>query len=273
VGVAALLTGRAARFPQDRLAAVVDQIAALRPEHLLITGDFTTTALPSEFAAMRVVLAPLLRAVRQVTVVPGNHDRYTQASVRGRLFEKTFAEFLPKPEFPWIKHLDDETVVLGLDPCRAHVSATGYLPPAQLDAARALLSGEPRRRILVACHYPVDVPAGFEKILRSKRLVNADLLVNWLREIGPHLYCCGHIHALWAFHPPSVPNQLCLNPGAPLMRSEAGDPPPGFLEIELADRAVRVVHHGWDGAGAESGWRVTRLADEQLFFTESAASV
>ena len=43
-------------------------------------------------------------------------------------------------------------------------------------------------------------------------MINAAEVRDWLGGIGPHLYCCGHVHAAWAFRPPTIPNQLCLNP-------------------------------------------------------------
>ena len=62
---------------------------------------------------------------------------------------------------------------------------------------------------------------------------NAPRSRDWLGGIGPHLYCCGHVHAAWASRPPDVPGQLCLNAGAPLLRDPTGLRPPGFLEIDL----------------------------------------
>ena len=62
---------------------------------------------------------------------------------------------------------------------------------------------------------------------------NAEDVARWLAGIGPHLYCCGHVHAAWAFVPDAIPGQLCLNAGAPLLRDPTGLRPPGFLEIVL----------------------------------------
>ncbi len=56
---------------------LVDRVNSLRPDHILITGDLTTTALPSEFRAARAALADWLDDPARVTIVPGNHDRYT----------------------------------------------------------------------------------------------------------------------------------------------------------------------------------------------------
>lgn len=249
VGMVELLTGRSRRFRLERLHAVVARVLGLAPDHVLITGDLTTTALPDEFRAARAALADLLIDSARVTVIPGNHDRYTTGSVRYRQFEEWFGVFAPPGPYPWLRPLDDQTAILGLDATRSHISAQGYLPPEQLERARALVA-DPQarpRRLIVANHYPVVAPAAYAAELAPKRLKNTAEVGRWLATLGPHLHCCGHVHAAWAFVPGIIPNQLCLNAGAPLLRDPTGLRPPGFLEIVLKDQDVSVVQHAWAG--------------------------
>ncbi|MDG3006598.1 metallophosphoesterase family protein [Paludisphaera mucosa] len=250
VGMAALLLGRARRFRMERLRQVVERVESLAPDHVLITGDLTTTALAEEFALAFEALRPLLRSPERATVVPGNHDRYTRGSARGRRFERSFGPFLGGETFPWLRFVADRTAVLALDPSRPHLSARGRLPAAQLAAARELWEANRADvdRLVVACHYPIAAPPGLEEELAWKRLENADELTAWLATIGPHLYCCGHVHHAWAFTPPALPDEVCLNAGAPLLLDRRGDDPPGFLEIVLDGGDVAVTHHGWTGA-------------------------
>jgi 3',5'-cyclic AMP phosphodiesterase CpdA len=264
IGTASLLAGRARRFRLERLDSVVARVREIAADHLLITGDLTTTALPAEFQDARDALADLLVDPSRVTVIPGNHDRYTDGSVRYRQFEKYFGMFAPSEVFPWLRRLDPDTSILGLDPTRAHISARGFLPPAQLAKARALLAEQtnPPRRLIVASHYPVYAPLSHAAELKPKRIRNDTEVANWLGTLGPHLYCCGHVHAAWAFRPPALPNQLCLNSGAPLLRDPTGLRPPGFLEIELHDRDVSVLHHAWVG----DAWEVRPLHQDPAFF-------
>jgi len=265
VGTFSLLAGRAARFRLDRLAAVVARARDLRPDHFLITGDLTTTALSAEFQQAREALAEILVDPARTTVIPGNHDRYTAGSVRHHKFEQFFGAFAPSQTYPWIRHLDPETVILGLDPTRSHISAKGLLPVAQFARARDLIADlpAPPRRLIVACHYPVAAPPTYVQELASKRMRNADEVGRWLATLGPHLYCCGHVHAAWAFKPASIPGQLCLNSGAPLLRDPTGQRPPGFLEIELHDTSVSVLHHAWvDNAT----WEIKPLLQDPAFF-------
>ena len=59
LGMASLLVRRARRFRLERAHEVVDRVLSLEPDHILITGDLTTTALPAEFRAARTALGAL----------------------------------------------------------------------------------------------------------------------------------------------------------------------------------------------------------------------
>ncbi|MFO0956295.1 MAG: metallophosphoesterase [Isosphaeraceae bacterium] len=264
-----LLGGRANLFDLLRLDEVIARAADLRPDHVLITGDLTTMAMSSEFREARRRLAPLLGDPSRATVLPGNHDRTTGYSAYSRRFERFFGAFQPAPDFPWLRWLDDDTAILGLDPTRPRVTAKGKIPDRQLAAARQLLENpatRPRRPI-IACHYPAAAPSPLDIELARKRMVNQAAVRRWLGGIGPHLYCCGHVHAAWAFHPESIPGELCLNSGAPLQKDPSGLRPPGFLEIVLDDRCVSVTHHAWE----HGGWSARPLVIDPAFFPPSPA--
>jgi 3',5'-cyclic AMP phosphodiesterase CpdA len=262
-GMASLVLGRASRFRLERIPELVEHVQKLRADHILVTGDLTTTALPGEFRAARAALAECLTDPARVTIIPGNHDRYTLYAHHSRRFERFFGDFSPERSYPWLRRLDADTAILGLDPTRSGISASGKLPRKQLFSARAILSNAgPIARLVIACHYPVAVPPRFEREYAHKSLVNRAGLTEWLRAIGPHVFCCGHVHAAWAYQPDQVPGQLCLNAGAPLLRDKTGLRPPGFLEITLDGHAVIVHHHAWTG----DAWDVRRLFEARDFF-------
>lgn len=271
IGMLELVTRRARKFKLERLHDVVERIQSLQPDHLVITGDLTTTALPAEFQDARAALAPLLVDRERVSVVPGNHDRYTSGSVRYHLFEEIFGEFAPAREYPWLRSLDAETAILGLDATRSHISATGRLPDPQFSTARRLLEDPASRpsRLIVACHYPVLAPPTYQAELAAKRLKNAPEVQQWLATLGPHVFCCGHVHAAWAFVPRDLPNQLCLNAGSPLLRDPTGLRPPGFLEITLHGSAIAVVHHAWVG----HHWETRAMFQDPSFFAARSSTL
>lgn len=263
VGVTALVLGRAGRFRLDRVRSLVERVREIRPDHILITGDLTTTALDSEYRAAREELAEWLQPGK-VSVIPGNHDRYTGESLRAHRFEAYFGEFAPRPTYPWIRSLDDRTAILALDPTRPALTAHGALPVSQLVEAKRLLTDSARHsdRLIVACHYPLAAPAEYANDLERKSLRNASDVRDWLAGVGRHLYCCGHVHAAWAFIPADLPDQLCLNAGSPLFRDPKRRALPGFLEILLDGRDVRVNHHAWTG----ESWTVNQLWNAPGFF-------
>jgi Icc-related predicted phosphoesterase len=264
LGTASLFLGRGRRFRLERVPDLIERVQSLDSDHLLITGDLTTTALPGEFHHAKTALSALLHDPAKVTIIPGNHDRYTLRAHRSRRFEHYFGAFAPAGQYPWLRAIDGRTAILGLDPTRAGVSARGMLPHRQLLAAPGLVETvNGSTNLVVACHYPVAAPPDYERNLARKPIVNAAALVEWLRTIGPHVYCCGHVHAAWAFRPPNIPNQLCLNPGAPLMRDRSGRSFPGFLEITIEEGDVRVDHHYWTGAS----WEAKLLCCEVGFFS------
>ncbi len=263
LGTASLFLGRARRFRLERAPELVKRVSSLDPDHILITGDLTTTALPGEFRAARSVLAAWLKDAERVTIIPGNHDRYTIRAHRSRRFEHFFGKFSPQHAYPWLRRLDDRTAILGLDPTRPFISARGKLPGHQLERAREILrESGPIPRLLIACHYPVAVPLQYQHDYARKPLDNANELAGWLSSIGPHLFCCGHVHAVWVHRPERIPNQLCLNPGAPLFRDRTGRHPPGFLEVTLDGPDVSVVHHGW----VAGEWETEELDHTSGFF-------
>jgi hypothetical protein len=275
LGMMELLMGRARLFQLDRLAEVVDRASSLKPDHILITGDLTTTALPSEFCEALRLLGPLLTDPARVSVLPGNHDRTTNRSFRSRRFETAFGDFMPALTFPWLRRLDHDTLILGLNPTRPRFSPRGRLPADQLAAAGAMIAN-PRTRpktLIVACHYPVAAPVRYQRELFHKRMDNERAIRSWLVGIGPHLYCCGHVHAAWAFQPPALPNQICLNAGAPLLRDPTGLRLPGFLEIQLEAGAVTVIHQAWSGSGWKAVPMLQSISLSRLDQTISASIV
>lgn len=270
IGMVGLVVRRARKFRLERLHAVVERVRSLDPDHIVITGDLTTTALGDEFRSARSALADLLADPERVTVIPGNHDRYTAGAMRNRHFEEWFGEFAPARHYPWLRHLDGDTAIMGLDATRSHIAPTGRLPEEQLNRARALVPDHSLRprRLIVACHYPVAAPPVYARELAKKRMKNAAEVKAWLSKIGPHLFCCGHVHAAWGFVPHDLPNQLCLNSGAPLLRDPTGLRPPGFLEIVLHDRDVSVDHHAWLG----TEWSIRPLYQDPVFFDPAPTS-
>jgi 3',5'-cyclic AMP phosphodiesterase CpdA len=262
LGMANLVLNRARKYRMETMGAVVDRIRALGPDHVLVTGDLTTTSLEEEFAACRAQLDALSPTAATFTVIPGNHDRYTRDAARGRVFERYFGDCAPAAEYPWLKPLAEGTAVLGLDPTRPNpISAEGVVSREQLERAAALLDQARPERLIVACHYPVALPVGIVE-RRGHGLRGVAMLQEFLNRYGPSLYCHGHVHTAWAFTPQSLPATLCVDSGAALRRRRAPGVTASLVEIVLAGTDVEVRRHRL----RTGGWEAETLAAVPAFF-------
>ena len=253
-GTASLILSRARKFRMEIMPGVLERVREVKPDHILITGDLTTTSLEEEFRAAHRALSTLACNPSSLTIIPGNHDRYTRGATRGRLFEKYFGEYSPAGGYPWLKWLACDTAILGLDACRPRrISARGRIGAGQLEKAQELLDGShPEiKRLLIACHYPAALPAGVTDP-RGHGLEGREHLQRFLARQAPHLYFHGHIHTAWAFTPDGLPRTLCLNPGAVLKRNIQKEEQASMLEITLHDEGVEVKRH----VMSRNSWKV-----------------
>jgi 3',5'-cyclic AMP phosphodiesterase CpdA len=172
---------------------------------MVLSGDLTAYALEEEFAGARLALAPLAENPTRLSVIPGNHDRYTPGSRRQSRFERHFGHLLQSdwPEYcregpyPFVRVLGEEAVVVGLNSARAPAVpgfSFGKVGTAQLSALEALL-GDHRlgnRAVLVAVHHAPLTARGRPDRLHHG-LWDADRLLRLLP--GPRFAVLfGHIH-------------------------------------------------------------------------------
>src|SRR5690349_13117861 len=88
---------RRSKHSEGLLEAAVDAINRAGYEHVVVTGDLTNLSLDGEFRRAHALLARLSGGRDRVTILPGNHDVYTQEAASEQRFERRFADFLPDP--------------------------------------------------------------------------------------------------------------------------------------------------------------------------------
>ena len=164
LGTASLLLGRGRRFRLERVPELVERVRSLDADHILITGDLTTTALPAEFHHARTALADLLDDPARVTIIPGNHDRYTLRAHRSRRFEHYFGVFSPEGPYPWLRRLDSRDGDPGSRPDAGRRSRRAGSCRTRSCWMRRASSRRPTEstNLVVACHYPVAAPPEYE---------------------------------------------------------------------------------------------------------------
>lgn len=188
---------------KDTLRQIADDARTV--DHLVVSGDLTAYAMESEFQGAREALSQWADHPARLTVIPGNHDRYTPAALHGRLFEKYFGgliasdlpEYAVEDGFPFVRLLGERDAVIGL--CSARVPAVpgfsfGTIGKKQLEALAGLVQ-DPRlagRAVLVAVHHaPFKEDGSPDKPLHG--LTDAKALLALLPG-GRFAVLHGHIH-------------------------------------------------------------------------------
>jgi len=238
--------GRLRRFAgvEQRIARLVDQVLSLAPDRVLLSGDLTALGDESELRHARALLQPFI-AAGLLVVVPGNHDRYTDA--RGRAFELVFRDLLTSdlPEladangYPFVKLVGERHAVVGLDSTRvkgwSHY-VVGRLGPGQLRGlARALDHPLLRNRtVLLLVHHGPAGPSGrFD--WNESGLLDAPALLRTIRH-RPVVLLHGHSHHRF-WHRAQAGRPHLIGAGSSTER-------PGFWELQVEDhRALEAVAH------------------------------
>ncbi len=257
LGLSNLVLRRGRRFRCEALPSLLAAIAEDGADHLVVSGDLTTTALDSEFEDFRSTFGAWLGDPSRTTLVPGNHDRYTRRAVREKTFERYFSIHCEHGNFPFRKELAPGLALIGFDPCRANpFSARGMATPEGLEALAQLLdheSSRTTRALLFVCHYPAEAPPKHQRRLKGHDLINATDLLAPFRDFPiPTFWLHGHIHHPWTLRSSIAPNLTYLNPGAPILRREG--------RISLGRWLL-----DWDGRELHAEWRSLPDAASELW--------
>ena len=181
------------RHSPDILAAIVADVQAQAPDHIVVTGDLTNFSTPAEFAAAQAWLQDLAPA-DALTVSPGNHD-----ALAGRGGPERFALWRPwlgdeDPNlFPNVRVRGPVAVInlCSAIPTALHL-AQGELGDAQLQRLEHLLEQFRRQGLyrVVLLHHP----PGAAVVASRKSLRDRSRLAQVLARQGAELVLHGHAH-------------------------------------------------------------------------------
>lgn len=171
------------------LEALVTDVRAHAPDHIVVTGDITNFSLPEEFRRAAVWLEALAPP-GQLSLVPGNHDALVpvaEADGLGRWSAWTHSG----GGWPYV-HRREGVALIGLNSAlpTAPLLASGCVGTEQLERLGSLLTeeGAAGRLRIVLLHHPVAQGA----ISRRKALADAAELRGVLEEAGAELVLHGH---------------------------------------------------------------------------------
>ena len=201
VGAMNLLLRRRWQFPPERARRLVQQIDRMAWDHLVVSGDLTQLGLPREFRLALHAMTPwLLRGPERVTIVPGNHDRYTPDDVAPGPFDEAFARFAPEgPERFTAKRLNDTWWLAAWDSAvpQPVFIASGLVAAETLRATERWLASLPKgARVVLVNHYPLHFP-DWHPPRTLHELINLADVQAWFARQPIELYLHGHVHHNW----------------------------------------------------------------------------
>lgn len=227
------------------------------PALVVVSGDLTQRARPSQFRAARTFLDSL---ERPVVWVPGNHDVPLY-----RLWERFLAPF-----WMWKRHFAPECVqgfaaasvaIVAVNTAHGWTTKNGRVRRGDLVRVRAEFAAAPPGafRILVAHHPLLSAPDfGSEPPARG----GAEL-VRVARDMEVELVLSGHLH--WtSLVPRTSGSPALLHAGTSASRRGRG-PEKGICSLnllEVSEERIDIDHHAWR-PGDESftpvrSWRLPR---------------
>jgi 3',5'-cyclic AMP phosphodiesterase CpdA len=142
---------------EDRIARLLDDADAQSVDHVLCSGDITAMSYDDEFARCARLYGDRLEQPARYTVIPGNHDRYTVASVEEKRFERHFGKLAaPGDNYPALKRIAPGVVLVMLDVSRPTLyDSSGFCGETQRRALEAILTDASLKDefVILTLHY------------------------------------------------------------------------------------------------------------------------
>lgn len=220
---------------------LVSAMTALKPDHVLFSGDFTALATEKEFSQAREILGDWADSPDRFSAVPGNHDRYTAGSIRARRYERHFGHLLQSdlPDlqtdsgFPFVRFLGNAAAVVGIDTTRLAPLpglSFGEVRPAELHCLDSLLHSDAlqRRHVMLLMHHAPFGPRG-RPDTPTHGLWRLARFLKVVRQHPRLTILCGHIHRRYDLAADETHPRI-LNPGSGTLHNG-----PGFYVMDLDD--------------------------------------
>ncbi len=173
------------QFLQDKFNVLKDELDALNPDVIVITGDLTNEGLVKEYEKCKTLLAGL--HAKKIIVISGNHDYRNTGYL---LFKKFFP-------FETINELSDDVVLVTLGTARPdrNDGEVGYRQHLWLE--RTMQKHKDKVKILAMHHHLIAIPdTGSDQ----QTVVDAGDVLRSIMNSNVDLVLCGHKHRPWVWN-------------------------------------------------------------------------
>lgn len=225
---------------------VRETVSDLRPDVLVVSGDFTQRARAWQFKAARAFLDVL---PQPQLIVPGNHD-VPLHNVIARFFNplRKYRRHMTDDLRP--SYVDEEIALIGTDTTRSFTIGGGGIRKRELHRIRHLLKdlAPSLVRILVA-HHPFDEPHAGAAFGRARPGPEA---VEQLAGDGVDVFLTGHLHVTFAGPTAKRYNiggrsAIIVEAGTATSTRVRGEPN-AFNLLRVQRQAITVEHRVWEAS-------------------------
>ncbi len=181
------------QFREEIFEKVIDEVNALKPDTVVITGDLTNEGLVTEYEKCKDLVSKL--NVDKVIAISGNHDYRNTGYL-------VFKKYFP---FQTINELSDDVVLVTLGTARPdrNEGEVGYRQTMWLE--RTMKKYEDKITILAMHHHLIGIPdTGSERVT----ILDAGDVLRTILDTNVDLVLCGHKHRpwIWRFNNLSIVN-------------------------------------------------------------------
>ncbi|GGE69569.1 metallophosphoesterase family protein [Massilia psychrophila] len=246
------------RVDDALLAPLREQIEAIGPDVVVVSGDLTQRAKSAEFGAARAYLDTL---PGPQIIVPGNHD-ISLYNVFRRFVQplKRYKRYITDDLDPI--HVDGEIAVLGINTARSLTFKDGRINKEQVAKMHQELAGlDPAITRIVVTHHPFDLPRNAKDADLVER---APMAMAAFAECGVDLLLAGHLHLSHADstaerYPFSEYAALVIQAGTATSTRARGEVN-SFNAIRVEPARVEVDRYSWDVQAA----RFSKISTESF---------
>lgn len=236
-------------FGRADLATVrplVEAIERIQPNLVVVSGDLTQRARPSQFREARRFLDLL---PQPQLIVPGNHD-VPLLNVAARFLTPlaNYRRFITTDLEPCF--IDDEMAVQGLNTARSFTWKNGRINAAQVATVRRRFEAlSPGVVKIVVTHHPLDLPSRFG----DEHLVGrATELMPTLAQCGVDVFLAGHYHIshtgdTTTRYPIDSYSALVVQAGTTTSSRLRAEEPNAFNLLHVAANEIVVDRFTWRG--------------------------
>jgi 3',5'-cyclic AMP phosphodiesterase CpdA len=237
----------------DRLVEAVETtVADLKPDLVVVSGDFTQRARTEQFKEACRFLERLRDGGHEVLGVPGNHDvplydvlrRFLSPLARYRRYiDETLCPFI---ELPGV-------AVLGINTARSLTFKDGRINKDQVEFIRESFARTPSEamRVLVT-HHPLFALTVGDEVERA--IGRQEMALDAIQDAGVDMLLAGHNH-----HASSQDaSDLVTRAGGALViqagtatSTRVREQDQSFNTIEIVEAGVTVTVNAWNGASFE----------------------